>query len=53
MGTSKRISIMVDEELIEGLATIKKEKFFDKSFADMYRYLIAEGLKQAIKKGKK
>lgn len=52
MASPKRISITVDEELITQLIDVKKNLFFDKSYADMYRFLIALGIKQA-EKGKK
>ena len=46
----KRAVFYVDEEMQEDIKALKQSEFYDKSYSDLYRHLISEGLK-AKKKG--
>ena len=41
----KRAVFYVDEDMKSDIDAIKKSKFYDKSYSDLYRYLISEGIK--------
>lgn len=47
----KRITLTLDNEMLESLSKLKQEKFFDKPHAEMYRFLIQLGIEAANKKG--
>lgn len=46
MGEKKRASFYVDKTLEASIEKLKKEKFFNKSYSEMYRYLINLGVEQ-------
>lgn len=45
----KRISVSISKELEAKIKAVKKDKFFDKSYAEMYRHLIEKGAEQCMK----
>ena len=47
-----RFTLTVPEEMAKETEKLKKEKFYDKSYAEMYRNLIELGLKEVEKKQK-
>jgi metal-responsive CopG/Arc/MetJ family transcriptional regulator len=47
MDSAIRTTITVDNELAEELNTLKKERFYNKSTAEMIRYLIRMGLEKS------
>lgn len=48
-----RFSLTVPEEIAKETEKLKKERFYDKSYAEMYRNLIEIGLKEMEKKKQK
>lgn len=46
MTDKKRLMITIDDETVAAIDKLKKEKFYDKPFSEMYRYLIQLGLEQ-------
>lgn len=54
---AKRITLTLnDKELITDLTTLKRQEFYDKSYAELYRYVMEQGiaaLKAKKKKGTK
>ena len=46
-----KLSVMLDDDMYEELKKLKQEKFFDKSWAELLRYLIDTGI-ASIKKEK-
>ena len=49
----KRLSVSVSEELLDRLRALKREQFYDKTWADMYRFVLESGTDVCLKKGKK
>lgn len=49
MTDMKRITLTLPEEAAAQLRAVKREMFYDKSHAEMYRWLIAKGLETASK----
>jgi len=43
----KKVAFFLDEEIIKELDRIKQIKFYDKSYAELYRYLMKLGLDAA------
>ena len=41
----KRAVFYVDEDMKSDIDAIKKDEFYDKSYSDLYRYLISEAIK--------
>lgn len=53
MGTKmKRFMLTVPEDLEQKAKELKKEIFFDQSYAEVYRYLIRKGVESLEKKEK-
>jgi len=50
MADAVRASFYVSGELADEVRDIKKKDFYDKSYADLYRFLIEKGI-ESIKKG--
>lgn len=48
---NKRIMITIPPDLAEEIQSLKKEKFYDKSYAEMYRQIIRTGL-ECVQKSK-
>jgi len=46
MGEKKRASFYIDKGLEASIEKLKKEKFFNKSYSQMYRYLVSLGVEQ-------
>lgn len=44
MTNNKKISFRADEQFAGRIDKLKKEKFYDKSYAELYRYVIEAGL---------
>lgn len=49
MTDMKRITLTLPDEAAVQLKAVKREMFYDKSHAEMYRWLIAKGLETASK----
>lgn len=49
MTKKKRFMLMVEDETAESLDWLKKEHFYNKTYATMYRYILDRGI-EAIKK---
>lgn len=45
-----RVSFTLDDETQEKLDRLKQVKFYDKSYSEMYRWLVARGLELAMNK---
>ena len=51
MGTEmKRVMVSITPELEKGLDRLKREQFYDKPYAEVYRYVFSLGLKAAQEK---
>lgn len=48
MEDRKKIAFFVDEEMMKEFDRIKQVKFYDKSYAELYRYIMKRGL-EAVK----
>ena len=46
----KRVMLSISPDLEQELDVIKKEQFYNKSYAELYRYVLALGLKAATAK---
>ena len=49
----KRLSVSISEELLDRLYKLKQEQFYDKTWADMYRFVLESGAEVCLKKGRK
>ena len=50
MDKCKRLTISVPERELASIDKLKKEKFYNQSYADLYRYLLSLGLECAARK---
>lgn len=50
MDKCKRLTISVPERELASIDKLKKEKFYNQSYADLYRYLLSLGLECAVRK---
>lgn len=48
----KRVMVSITPELEKGLDNLKREKFYDKPYAEVYRYVFSLGLKAEQEKEK-
>jgi len=49
----KRITLTLnDKDLLDGLTSLKRQEFYDKSYAELYRFVMEQGV-LAIKAQKK
>lgn len=50
---TRRIMVSVTPELEQGLDALKREKFYNKPYSEVFRYVFALGLKAAEEKTEK
>lgn len=43
----KRVIVSISPDLEQGLDTVKRERFYNKTYSEVYRYILALGLKVA------
>lgn len=48
----KRLSVSIGEELLDKLRELKQKQFYDKTWADMYRFVLESGAEVCLKKGR-
>lgn len=48
----KRVMVSITPDLEKGLDAIKREKFYNKPYSELYRYVFALGLKAASEQEK-
>lgn len=50
---TRRIMVSIPPDLEQGLDSLKREKFYNKPYSEVFRYVFALGLKAAEEKTKK